>query len=151
MRIRDVMSEAGWRGAWAGLVSGLDDDALRLRFFSPSRAAALAFCETALPERLLIAEIGGAAAGAADVHVRGDVAEVGLCVSAAHRGRGVAGALVDAVISDPPDGAETLNLDFLPENAAVRAICVRRGALLSRRGGVVSAVVPLPRRGRVAA
>lgn len=139
--ILDNRSLPGWRGLWCDLVGGLDEDGLRLRFFSASREGARRFCLTALPEKVLFAVSGGQVIGAADIHLAEDTAEIGVCVGRAFRGRGVGGALVDAALREPPAGAVRAVLHYLPENGAIRRICAARGAVTRVEEGVIRAEI----------
>lgn len=139
----------GWRDLWCDLVSGLDDEGRRLRFFSASREGARQFCRSARPEKLLFAASGGIILGATDVHLVRNTIEVGICVGKEFRGHGVGGALVDAVLHDPPEGAERCVLHYLRENAAIGRICAARGAVTRVEEGVIRAEIGIERRSPV--
>lgn len=133
----------GWRDAWGAVVAGLDQDALRLRFFSASRHAASEFCRTSNPDLVLIVFVDGTPVAAADIHVTNGVMEMGICVSKNHRGRGIGGDLLDVALTAPPPGARSCALCYLAENKAIGKICRARSARVSRCGEICHAEIAL--------
>lgn len=76
----------------------------------------------------LLAEAGGQLVGMLGVQVHGGVADLGMMVDSAWRGRGVGSALMEECIAwSQEHGAHKIVLELWPHNAAARRLYERHG------------------------
>jgi GNAT superfamily N-acetyltransferase/catechol 2,3-dioxygenase-like lactoylglutathione lyase family enzyme len=104
----DLVSAVAAEEKWIGAESPLDRDVTFRRWTSELNDSALA---------CFVAESEGHLVGEAKVQLRAGLADMGMQVSATHRGRGVGSALLEAVISwARTQGAHKITLQVWPHN-----------------------------------
>ena len=119
----------GDRADLLALHDGLDDDALRLRFFNVSPAAGRRYVDHVLSDRpgrviSLVAVVDDAVAGLGTAElITPDAAEIAFVVSAAERGHGLGTLLLEHLTTRCHDaGITRLVADVLPENARMAQV-----------------------------
>ena len=116
----DLFARVVDEGRWMGRQPPVDRAERRERFLT-----ALAGDDTAL----LVAEDGGKVVGMLSLSVAGyGVADIGMCVDAEWRGRGVGGALVEEAVATARDlGAHKIALQVWPHNEPALRLYRRHG------------------------
>lgn len=121
---------AGWAPDLTAHLLGLEPAGRRLRFLhAASDAGIRKFCATSRPAVILSAVEDGRVIGLCELHASGGSAEIGISVEAAHRGRGIGGALFSAALDEArTQGISDITVIYDRKNTAVRRLCQTHGA-----------------------